>query len=224
MTTSVVQEIYDGVLNGKSPIVQRKIQEALAAGVEPITILNEGMIAAMAEVGNLFECGEYFVPDMLLSARAMHAGLGLLKARLAEAQVQATGKVVVGTVKGDLHDIGKNLVSVMLEGAGFEIVDLGIDVPPEKFVEVVEAGGVDIIALSSLLTTTMASMKVTLEALEQAEVRDKVKVMVGGAPVTQEYAQRIGADGYSPDASQAVTLAKALVGRNERAYAGGQER
>jgi 5-methyltetrahydrofolate--homocysteine methyltransferase len=149
---------------------------------------------------------------MLIAARAMQAGMSVLKPHLAQAEVKAVGRVVAGTVKGDLHDIGKNLVCMLLEGAGFEIIDLGTDVTPEKFVQVVQEGRADVMALSALLTTTMPNMKVTIEALKSAGVRDKVKVMIGGAPVTQAYAEQIGADGYAPDASRAVALAKSLVG------------
>jgi len=207
----IMQEIYNGILEGDNKTVPVKVQAALDAGIEPSLILNEAMVAAMAEVGRLFEEGEYFVPEMLISARSMQAGLAVLKPRLVEANVKSAGTVVAGTVKGDLHDIGKNLVCMMLEGAGFEIKDLGTDVSPEKFVAAVQAGGIDIVALSALLTTTMPNMKGTIEALKQAGLRDQVKVMIGGAPVTESYAQQIGADGYSPDASRAVNLAKSLV-------------
>jgi len=191
--------------------VAADVQVALDAGADPAELLNKGMIAAMAEVGRLFEIGEYYVPEMLIAARAMQAGLAILKPHLLEADVKSAGKVAIGTVKGDLHDIGKNLVSMMLEGAGFEIKDLGTDVTPEKFVDAVKTGGVDIIALSALLTTTMPNMKATIEALKTAGIREKVKVMIGGAPVTDSYAQQIGADGYAPDASRAVALAKSLL-------------
>ena len=164
----------------------------------------------MAEVGRLFEEGEYFVPEMLIAARAMKAGLEILKPLLVDSGVKPIGKVALGTVKGDLHDIGKNLVAMMLEGAGFDIVDLGTDISPEQFVEAVQAG-VDVIGLSALLTTTMPSMEQTISALIDAGLRDQVKVIVGGAPVTAEYARRIGADGFAPDASQAVTVAKTLL-------------
>jgi 5-methyltetrahydrofolate--homocysteine methyltransferase len=164
----------------------------------------------MAEVGRLFEIGEYYVPEMLISARAMQFGLAVLKPHLKEANVQAAGKVAIGTVKGDLHDIGKNLVAMMLEGAGFEIVDLGTDVAPEKYVAAVQAGA-NLVALSALLTTTMPNMKAVIEGLKAAGLRDKAKVMIGGAPVTDSYAAQIGADGYAPDASRAVNLAKSLV-------------
>lgn len=206
-----LQTIFDGILEGQQKVVTAGVQSALDAGIEPAKILNDGMIAAMAEVGRRFECGDYYVPEMLIAARAMQSGLAILKPRLAEAHVKSAGKVVIGTVKGDLHDIGKNLVSMMLEGAGFEIKDMGTDVTPEKFVAAVQEHQPDLIALSALLTTTMPNMKATIDALKAAGLRDKVKVMIGGAPVTDAYAKQIGADGYSSDASRAVNLAKSLV-------------
>ena len=207
----LVNKIYNGVLEGKHKQVAVDVQAAIDQGTNPVLILNEGMIAAMAEVGRLFEVGEYYVPEMLISARAMQTGLAVLKPLLKEADVKPAGRVAIGTVKGDLHDIGKNLVAMMLEGAGFEIKDMGTDVSPEKFVEAVKGGEVDIVALSALLTTTMPNMKATIDALKAAGLREQVKVMIGGAPVTDSYAQQIGADGYSPDASRAVNLAKSLV-------------
>jgi len=207
----VMQEIFTSILNGDNKAVPLKVQAALDAGIEASKILNESMIAAMAEVGRLFEEGEYYVPEMLISARSMQAGLVVLKPHLMQANIKSAGSVVAGTVKGDLHDIGKNLVCMMLEGAGFEIHDLGTDVSPEKFVAFVQEQGADIVALSALLTTTMPNMKVTIEALRAAGLRERVKVIIGGAPVTEGYAQQIGADGYSPDASRAVSLAKSLV-------------
>lgn len=208
---AVFEEIIEGILDGEMEVVAEKVQEALDAGIEPRTILNDGLIKAMGEVGQLFEDGEFFVPEMLVSSRAMKAGLAIIKPLLADAEVQAVGKVAAGTVAGDLHDIGKNLVCTMLEGAGFEIKDLGSDVAPEQFVEAVKRDKVDIIVMSALLTTTMPNMAVTIEALKTAGLRDSVKVMVGGAPVTESFAQKIGADGYSEDASKAVTVAKRLV-------------
>jgi len=209
---TILKEIYDGVMSGSAGEVPAKVKSALEAGIAPAVILNEGMIAAMNHVGKLFEEGEFFVPEMLISARAMQAGLAVLKPNLALADVKATGRVVAGTVKGDLHDIGKNLVCMLLEGAGFEVIDLGTDVPPEKFVDVIKEGKADLVALSALLTTTMPNMRNTIEALKAAGVREKAKVMIGGAPVTQTYADQIGADGYAPDASRAVALAKSLMG------------
>jgi 5-methyltetrahydrofolate--homocysteine methyltransferase len=207
----LIKEIYTNVMEGEADTVKEKVQAALDAGIAAPVILNEGMIAAMSEVGRLFEEGEYFVPEMLIAARAMQSGLALLKPYLKEADVKSAGKVVIGTVKGDLHDIGKNLVAMMLEGAGFEIIDLGTDVAPEKFVEAVREQGAQVLALSALLTTTMPSMKATIEALKTAGIREQVKVMIGGAPITQDYANQIGADGFSPDASRAVATAKSLV-------------
>jgi len=207
-----IKGIYDSILEGQQKEAVSGVQAAIDAGLPPGDILNDGMVDAMAEVGRLFEEGEYFVPEMLIAARAMQSGLALLKPHLIEADIESAGTVAIGTVKGDLHDIGKNLVGMMLEGAGFEIVDMGTDVTPEQFVETVQGGGVDIVALSALLTTTMPSMQATILALESAGIRDRVKVMIGGAPVTDEYAAQIGADGYSSDASRAVNLAKSLIG------------
>lgn len=206
-----IQELYQSILDGDNTTAPVKVQAALDKGIDPSVILNEGMVAAMGEVGRLFEEGEYFVPEMLISARAMQAGLGVLRPHLVSANIKAAGRVVAGTVKGDLHDIGKNLVCMMLEGAGFEIKDLGTDVSPAKFVEAVQSDNFDIIALSALLTTTMPNMKATIEALQAAGARDRVKVIIGGAPVTEAYAKQIGADGYAPDASRAVSLAKSLT-------------
>jgi 5-methyltetrahydrofolate--homocysteine methyltransferase len=210
--TDVFKEIYTGVVDGNAGLVKTKVQEALDNGEGAERILKEGLIAAMKEVGQLFEDGEYFVPEMLVSARAMQTGMAVLKPALVEADIQPLAKVVIGTVKGDLHDIGKNLVSMMLEGAGFQIVDLGSDVTPEKFLEAVETHRPDIVAMSALLTTTMTNMGKTIQALKDAGVKERVKIMVGGAPVTQKFASDIGADGYAPDASQAAALAKTLVG------------
>lgn len=205
-----LQAIFTGILEGDRQAVKTNLQAALDAGIAPVRILNEGMIAAMAEVGRLFEEGEYYVPEMLIAARAMKEGLAILKPLLREAKVESMGKVAAGTVQGDLHDIGKNLVCMMLEGAGFEIVDLGSDVPAEKFIEAAK-NGANLVAMSALLTTTMPNMKNTIEAFEKAGLRDSVKIMIGGAPVTDAYAKQIGADGYAADASRAVALAKSLV-------------
>jgi 5-methyltetrahydrofolate--homocysteine methyltransferase len=205
------QEIYNAVIEGNAPSVQAAVKAALDEGLDPASLLNEGMIAAMREVGKRFEEGDYYVPEMLIAARAMQSGLALLKPHLVDAGVQPVGRVALGTVKGDLHDIGKNLVGMMLEGGGFEVIDLGTDVDPEKFVEVVKQKQVQLIGLSALLTTTMPNMKNTIDTLQSAGVRDQVKVIVGGAPVTEDYAMKIGADGFSTDASQAVTVAKTLM-------------
>jgi 5-methyltetrahydrofolate--homocysteine methyltransferase len=206
-----LSSLYNAILSGGVASAKEGAQAALDAGLEPNLILSEGMIAAMAEVGRRFEDGEYFVPEMLISARAMQSGLNLLKPHLVGMDVKPAGKIVIGTVKGDLHDIGKNLVGLMLEGAGFEIIDLGVDVSPEKFVEAIAAEGANIVALSALLTTTMLNMETTIQAIQKAGLRDKVKVMIGGAPITQDYANQIGADGFSQDASRAVSVAKSLL-------------
>lgn len=203
--------IYNAILDGDVAGAQHGVEAALATHTKPEDILAEGMISAMKEVGKRFEEGDYYVPEMLVAARAMQAALTLLKPSLGASGVKATGTVVIGTVKGDLHDIGKNLVKLMLEGAGFEVNDLGVDVSPEKFVEVISSGNVDIVALSALLTTTMPYMQTTIEAIQQAGLRDQVKIMVGGAPVTQDIALQIGADGFSADASSAPSLAQSLL-------------
>jgi 5-methyltetrahydrofolate--homocysteine methyltransferase len=205
-----LKAIYDGVVEGDNASVQQHVQEALGSGISASDILNEGLIPAMAEVGRLFEEGEYFVPEMLISARAMKGAMATLKPHLLLGEVKYAGKVVIGTVKGDLHDIGKNLVSLMLEGAGFQVTDLGSDVTAEKYITSVKETDSNIIAMSALLTTTMVNMKAVITALEEAGLRDKVKVMIGGAPVTDSFAKQIGADGYAPDASRAVAVARAL--------------
>ena len=207
----VLQNIFNGILEGDRETVRSNVQQAIDAKMAPAVILNDGMVSAMAEVGKRFEEGEYYVPELLIAARAMKTGLVLLKPLLQQAKVKAAGKVAAGTVKGDLHDIGKNLVCMMLEGAGFEIMDLGTDVSPEKFVDAVQNGKADIIALSALLTTTMPNMQTTIEALKTAGLRSQAKVIIGGAPVTDSYARQIGADGYAADASRAVALAKSLM-------------
>ena len=208
---SQLEAIYNAVLEGDAAGAKAGVNAAIAAGLDPDTILKEGLIAAMGEVGRLFEENEYFVPEMLVAARAMQGGLAILKPHLAAGGSVSTGKAVVGTVKGDLHDIGKNLVAMMLEGAGFEVIDLGTDVTPDKFVKAVIEHKPQVIGMSALLTTTMPSMSGTIKALQEAGLRDQVKVMIGGAPVTDGFAKQIGADGYSPDASSAVRLAKSLV-------------
>ncbi len=212
MTNQILQEIYDGILARNRTLVKDKVKQALDLGQSPAAILNEGMIPAMTEVGRQFQSGDCYVPEMLVSARAMKEGLEVLKPHLVEGEIKVVGKVVAGTVKGDLHDIGKTLVCMMLEGAGFEVTDLGTDVSPEKFIESVRSETPNIVAMSALLTTTTPNMKATIEALDKAGLREKVKVIVGGAPLTAEYARQIGADGFAPDASRAVTLAKSLMG------------
>ena len=203
--------LAENLINGKAPEVKELTQKALDDDVAPGEILNGGLIKGMSVVGERFKNNEFYVPEVLIAARAMHAGMDILKPALAASGVKPIGTVLLGTVKGDLHDIGKNLVAMMLEGAGFEVVDLGIDVPPEKFVEAAKEGG-DVIAMSALLTTTMTAMKTTMEALEEAGVKDKIKTLIGGAPVTQNYADEIGADGYARDAASAADKAKELMG------------
>ena len=211
MPDPIIQTIYKAILEGDRPTVQAQVKRAIDSQADLASVLNDGMIAAMKQVGELFSCGEYYVPEMLIAARAMQDGLALLKPHLTSGELKSSGKVVAGTVKGDLHDIGKTLVCMMLEGAGFEIHDLGTDVTPEIFVQVVAAEQPDIVAMSALLTTTMPSMQATVKALEKAGLRARVKVMVGGAPLTEKYAQQIGADGFAPDAARAVALAKSLL-------------
>jgi len=206
-----IKEVYQAVLNGAMADTSGKVQDAIDAGNDVNTILNEGLIAAMSEIGQLFEAGEAYVPEMLISAKSMKFGLELLRPHLVAADVQPLGRVIIGTVQGDLHDIGKNLVAMMMEGAGFDVIDLGVDVKPEELIEAVNEHHPDIVALSALLTTTMVNMKTAITMMEEKGVLGNLKVMIGGAPVTQEYADEIGADGFSEDASQAATLAKILV-------------
>jgi 5-methyltetrahydrofolate--homocysteine methyltransferase len=206
-----LNDISENLIAGKAPKVKELCQQALADGISASDIVTKGLIPGMAVIGERFKVNEIYVPEVLIAARAMNAGLSIVKPLLADSGFEPVGKIAIGTVKGDLHDIGKNLVAMMLEGAGFEIVDLGIDVSPEKFIAAVKEQNVTHIAMSALLTTTMPSMKDTIDALKAAGIRDKVKVMIGGAPVTQKYADEIGADGYSSDASSAVDLAKALL-------------
>lgn len=209
----VLQNLFEAVLEGNFEGVKANVQSALDAELDPNTILNDGMIAAMREVGVRFEAGEYYVPEMLIAARAMQSGMAILKPHLQQAEKKSSGRVVMGTVKGDLHDIGKNLVGLMLEGAGYEIIDLGVDVPAEEFVKKAMELKPDVIGMSALLTTTMPSMKTTLDALDAAGLRRGIKVIVGGAPVTETYAQQIEADGFALDASRAVNLVNDLLGK-----------
>lgn len=207
----MLDTIYQAIIEGNASRVTEGVQQALEAGHNPGDILNQAMIAAMAEVGRRFEAQEYFVPEMLIAARAMKEGLAVLKPYLLEANIEPVGRVVLGTVKGDLHDIGKNLVGMMLEGAGFEVIDLGVDVPPERFVEATREHQPRFVGMSAMLTTTMPGMRATIEALSEAGLRDQVTVMVGGAPLTQQFADEIGADLYAPDAFSAANQAKALL-------------
>jgi len=204
--------LHDAVLNGDAKTAKSATEAALAEGVEPMKLVQESMMPAMAEVGRRFETNEYFVPELLLAARAMKAALELVRPLLTAQGAQPVGRVAIGTVKGDMHDIGKNLVSAMLEGGGYDIIDLGVNVSPEQFVAAVKEKGVNIVAMSALLTTTMPSMKTTVEALKLAGVRDRVKILIGGAPVTQKYADEIGADGFSESAAGAVAIAKQVCG------------
>jgi 5-methyltetrahydrofolate--homocysteine methyltransferase len=206
-----LEAVYKAVLEGDADEAVVQVEASLKAGIPAGDILNKGCIAAMGEVGRLFEEGEMFVPEMLIAARAMQAALNVLKPQLGEGEITSAGKVVIGTVAGDLHDIGKNLVGMMMEGAGFEIVDLGTDVTAEAFVNAVREHKPDLVGMSALLTTTMPAMTSTVEALTEAGLRDQVKVLVGGAPVTQDFADKIGADGFAPDASSATRKAKALL-------------
>ncbi len=206
-----LETVYQAVLDGDAEATTVEVKAALEAGGSAKQILQDGCIAAMGEVGRLFEIGEKFVPEMLISARAMSAALALLRPHLTEAYIQAVGKVVVGTVACDLHDIGKNLVGMMMEGAGFEVVDMGTDVSAQQFVEAVREHSPQVLGMSALLTTTMPSMQATIDALVEAGLRDQVKVLIGGAPVTQDFADKIGADGFAPDASSAARKAKELL-------------
>ena len=203
-----LKDLYDAVLNGDAKSAKSVTEQALAAGVEPLKLVQEIMMPAMAEVGRRFECNDYFVPELLISARAMKAALEFLRPLLTAGGAEPVGRVALGTVKGDLHDIGKNLVGAMLEGGGYEVIDLGVNVTPEQFVAAVKEKNANIVAMSALLTTTMPAMKTTIEALQQAGVRQQVKVLVGGAPISQKYAEEIGADGYSESAAGAVAAAR----------------
>jgi 5-methyltetrahydrofolate--homocysteine methyltransferase len=208
---SIIDDLRQSVIDGDMNVTQELVQKTLAEKTPPEQILKDGLISAMAEVGRRFECGEFFVPEMLISARAMKSGLALLRPHLVAADVHPVGKVVIGTVQGDLHDIGKNLVGMMLEGAGFEVVDLGADVSIDKYVAAVKDHRPDLVACSALLTTTMPRMENIISSLREAGLRDQVKVMIGGAPVTDKYATDIGADGYAPDAASAASRAKELI-------------
>jgi len=208
----MLDKMQDALMAGRKAEVEALVDQAVAAGMSARQILNEGLIVGMERLGVLFKANEVFIPEVLVAARAMNAGLTKLEPLLIAEKVEPKGLVVIGTVKGDLHDIGKNLVCIMLEGSGFNVIDLGTDVGPEKFVAAVQEHHPEIVAMSALLTTTMPSMEETIKALAAAGVREQVKVMVGGAPITNDYAQKIGADGYSEDASRAVRLARSLVG------------
>jgi corrinoid protein of di/trimethylamine methyltransferase len=207
-----LEKLYQAVLNGDAKTSVAVTEQAIAEGADPIKLISDTMVPAMDEVGRRYEQEEYFVPELLLSARAMKGALKILRPLLAARGAEPTGRVAIGTVQGDLHDIGKNLVASLLEGGGFEVIDLGADVSPEKFIAAIREQGATVVCLSALLTVTMPSMKKTIAALEEAGVRDKVKVLVGGAPVTKQYADEIGADGYGENASVAVSLARQFCG------------
>jgi 5-methyltetrahydrofolate--homocysteine methyltransferase len=207
---AVLDELREAVIDGHAKVAAAKATQGLEQGIPAEVVLRDGLIAAMREVGRLFEEGEIYVPEMLVAARAMNASVAVLKPRLIEHAVASSGTVAIGTVQGDLHDIGKNLVAMMLEGSGFEVVDLGTDVPPERFIDAIRAGA-DVVAMSALLTTTMTSMKEVVDAIIAAGLRDRVRIIVGGAPITARYADQIGADGYAPDASKAVRKVRELL-------------
>jgi 5-methyltetrahydrofolate--homocysteine methyltransferase len=204
------EEISASVQKGDSDQVKSLVEKALAQDLPVEKVLNKGLIGGMNVIGERFKAMDIFIPEVLVSARAMNMGLEMIKPLLAKAKVKARGKVVIGTVRGDLHDIGKNIVAMMLRGAGYEVIDLGADVPKEKFLEHVKKEGADVLAMSALLTTTMTYMREVVEELEKAKLRSKVKVVIGGAPVSRAYADRIKADGYAPDAALAVDLLKRL--------------
>jgi len=208
---SILDDLRKSVINGDLIATQDLVQAALAENLPPEKILTDGLIAAMNDVGRLFEDGEFFIPEMLVSARAMKGGLAILRPKLAAEDIQPIGRVVIGTAQGDLHDIGKNLVGMMLEGAGFEVIDLGVDVSPEKYVAAVKEHQPDLLGISALLTTTMPRMRDVLLALQATGLRETVKVMIGGAPLTAQYASDIGADIYAPDAASAAQRARQLM-------------
>ena len=207
---ATLDELREAVVDGQAKVAVAKVTEALAEGTDAGTVLREGLIAGMAQVGKLYEDGEVFVPEMLVAARAMSAALAVLKPHLVEQGVASSGKVAIGTTEGDLHDIGKNLEAMMLEGSGYEIVDLGVDVPAAKFIEAIRDGA-NVVAMSALLTTTMTNMRSTIAAIEAAGLRDQVRIVIGGAPITKSYADEIGADGYAEDASGAVRMVKEVL-------------
>ncbi|HAX18331.1 MAG TPA: cobalamin-binding protein [Actinobacteria bacterium] len=205
------QELADSILTGNNVKSKEITQDLVGKGIDPVEILNEGLIAGMDVVGRKFKANEMYIPEVLIAARAMHAAMDILKPLLSESGAPSKGTAVIGTVQGDLHDIGKNLVSMMLEGAGFNVVDIGVDIPPEKFVEAVNSNKANILGLSALLTTTMPAMKEIIEEVRKDGNAKSVKIIIGGAPVTQEYADSIGADGYAADASTAVEISEKLL-------------
>jgi methylmalonyl-CoA mutase cobalamin-binding domain/chain len=213
----ILQGLFDNTLIGNAPAVKDLVNAGLADGMGPESMLYDGLIPSLEEVGARFERGDFFVPEMLIAARAMQGALDILRPLLAETGAQQVGTYVMGTVRGDVHDIGKNLVNIMLEGAGFTVHDLGVNVAPEKFIEAIQEFKPDVVGFSAFLTTTMPMFKANINAFEKAGIRDDVIIMVGGAPVTQEYATAVGADGYAADASSAVRLAKDLIAKKRAA-------
>ena len=205
------ETLSQSVISGNKAQVKEIVNSMVAVDVSPLEIINQGLIGGMNVVGSRFKNGEMFIPEVLMSAKAMAAGIEIVKPMIAETDMPSAGKVVIGTVKGDLHDIGKNLVSMMLEGSGFTVIDVGVDGAPEKFVQVIKEHTPDIVGISALLTTTMLNMKYTIELLKEEGLREKVKVIIGGAPISQEFANEIGADGFAPDAASAVELCKKLL-------------
>jgi methanogenic corrinoid protein MtbC1 len=215
----LLDELYEHVIDGEAQPTVALTNEGLALGMDPLTLLFEAMIPALEEVGRLFEIGEYFVPEMLIAARAMAGAMDILKPLIAQTGAKPIGTFVMGTVKGDIHDIGKNLCNIMLEGAGFEVIDLGVNVSSARFVEAIQEHHPQVVGMSAFLTTTMPMFKTNIEAIAEAGLRDQVKILVGGAPVTQEYCEIVGADGYAPDASATVRLTKRLIGLTEQTVA-----
>jgi 5-methyltetrahydrofolate--homocysteine methyltransferase len=207
------EKFFTAISSGKMDEVKKLTQEALAAGEKADSILKEGLLPAMEQVGAKFKSNEIYIPEVLIAARAMHAGMGILNPILSKSSTSRSIKVIIGTVKGDLHDIGKNLVAMLLEGGGFDVIDLGIDVPPDKFVEAIKKHRPQVVGLSALLTTTMREMKNTIEAIQEAGLRTQVKTIIGGAPVTERFTKEIGADGYAPDAASAVDVVRSLAAR-----------
>ena len=207
----LLKDLYDNLIDGQDKKVEELVTNALETNIPPQDILKEGLIKGMDVVGEKFKNNEFYIPEVLIAARAMKAGMSILKPHLVETGVKPMGKMVIGTIKGDLHDIGKNLVAMMMEGAGFEVYDLTVDVSPEKFIDKIKETGAEVLGMSALLTTTMINMKSTIDGLKENDLREKVKVIIGGAPVTQSYADEIGADGFAPDAASAVETVKSLL-------------
>ena len=215
----ILDALYEHVLDGEAPPTIELTKEGLELGMDPLVLLFDAMIPSLEEVGRLFEIGDYFVPEMLISARAMSGAMDILKPLIAATGAKPIGTFVMGTVKGDIHDIGKNLCNIMLEGAGFDVIDLGVNVAPETFIEAIEKHQPQAVGMSAFLTTTMPMFKTNIEAFRAAGIRDDIKILVGGAPVTQEYCEHVEADGYAPDASSCVRLTKSLLGIADKASA-----